>query len=66
MSRFDPNTYPDRLAFEAAARQIRSNELARLFAAAVAWLESHKGKLAGQARTFVVATAGQAHRHSAR
>ena len=34
MARFDPTTYPDRLAFEATARRIRSQEIGRVFAAA--------------------------------
>jgi hypothetical protein len=32
MARFDPNTYPDRLAFEAHIRRIRAREIDRIFA----------------------------------
>ena len=38
MARFDPDTYPDRLTFEANARRIRSAELDRVFGAAGAWV----------------------------
>ena len=53
MARFDPNTYPDRLAFEEHARRIRSEEIDKAFHAAGTWLQawchehtSHFGKLA--------------------
>jgi hypothetical protein len=55
MARFDPNTFPDRLAFEAAARRIRAEELARLFGAAVAWLEGRQQKIARYLGTFAPA-----------
>lgn len=38
MARFDPNTYPDRFAFDAYARKLQSAEMARLAAAAWTWL----------------------------
>ena len=38
MVRFDPNAYPDRLAFHARARQLRSEELDRLAAQLRTWL----------------------------
>lgn len=40
MYRFDPNAYPDRLAFDAYARQLRAREFDRLVLAARAWLSS--------------------------
>jgi hypothetical protein len=40
MSRFDPSAYPDRLAFDAYARQLRTREFDRLMFAARAWLSS--------------------------
>ncbi len=40
MARFDPNTYPDRLAFEAYARRIRSEEIDKAFHAAGTWLQA--------------------------
>ncbi len=49
MARFDPDTYPDRLAFEANARRIRSEELARIFAAAAGWLQRRAQRLARHA-----------------
>jgi hypothetical protein len=66
MARFDPNTFPDRLAFEAAARRIRAEELARLFGAAVAWLEGRQQKIARYLGTFATAASAHSHRHSAR
>jgi hypothetical protein len=38
MTRFDPNSYPDRFAFDAYARKLQSDEMARLSAAALARL----------------------------
>jgi hypothetical protein len=40
MARFDPHSYPDRLAFEANARRLRSDELGSIFAAAAASVRS--------------------------
>jgi hypothetical protein len=40
MPRFDPDLYPDRLAFEAHARKIRAAEWARLWNAARASLRA--------------------------
>jgi hypothetical protein len=40
MSRFDPNAYPDRLAFDAYARHLQAQEVDRLMSAARAWLSS--------------------------
>ena len=40
MARFDPDTYPDRLAFEAYARRIRTKEIDNAFHAAGVWLQA--------------------------
>ena len=45
MARFDPNTYPDRLAFEAHARRVRAEELAREAGTAGAWLRARLQKM---------------------
>lgn len=66
MARFDPNTYPDRLDFEAAARRIRVDEFDRLFGAAVAWLEGRQRKLASQFGPFGTVISTHSHRHSPR
>jgi len=41
MARFDPRTYPDRLAFEAHARKLRVAEFDRLSRTATAWVVRH-------------------------
>ena len=61
MARFDPMTYPDRLAFEANARRIRAEELAKALDAAVAWLEGRGRRLAGRLRTFPSAPSAPRH-----
>ena len=50
MSRFDPNTYPDRLEFEAYAHRIRARELGKLFHAAGAWEQDRQHELVGRLR----------------
>lgn len=55
MSRFDPNTYPDRFAFEAYARRIRAAEAGRIFGAATAWLRGRVHEAASGAAGFVAA-----------
>jgi len=47
MARFDPRTYPERLAFVAHARKLRRAEHDRLFKAAVAWLVRQRTEFAG-------------------
>ena len=66
MARFNPNTYPDRLDFEANARRIRVDEFDRLFGAVVAWLEGRQRKLASQFDAFATVIPTRSHRHSPR
>lgn len=44
MARFDPMTYPDRIAFHANARRIRATELAKLADAMTAWLAEKRAE----------------------
>ena len=64
MARFDPNTYPDRLAFEANARRIRAEEIGKAFGAAVTWLGAREHELAGRIGKFAAAASTHLHRHS--
>ena len=64
MSRFDPNTYPDRLEFEAYAHRIRARELGKLFHAAGAWEQDRQHELVGRLGKFATATFSHLHRHS--
>ena len=66
MARFDPWTYPDRLAFEAHARRIRTEELGKTADAAAAWLEGWQRKLAIRFGKFAPAAFAHTHRHSPR
>ena len=66
MARFDPSTHPDRLAFEANARRIRSEEIGRTFAAAAAWLHHRQQEFASRAARITAAAAAHSHRHSVR
>jgi hypothetical protein len=66
MARFNPNTYPDRLAFEANARRIRADELGKISGAAGAWLEGRQQELKSCLGRFATAASTLAHRHSAR
>ena len=59
MSRFDPNTYPDRFAFEAHARRIRAEELDELFHAAGARVKVWPHEFADRLGKFAAA-----HSHS--
>lgn len=61
MARFDPMTYPDRLAFEAHARRIRAEELGKALDAAVAWLEGRGRRLAGRLRKLSSAPSAPRH-----
>lgn len=63
MSRFDPNTCPDRFAFEAYARRIRAAEAGRIFGAATAWLRGRVHDVANGAAGFAAA---HSHHQSAR
>ncbi len=58
MARFDPNTYPDRLAFEANARRIRAEEIDRIYVAVALSLN-------GWQHRFARLVSGYTHRHSA-
>jgi hypothetical protein len=62
MARFDPNTYPDRLAFEANARRIRGEELKKVFAPARAWLEARQQGLGHRMGRFAAALSAHSHR----
>ena len=64
MARFDPETYPDRLAFEANARRIRATEIDKAFHAVAAWLKGGERMLAHRLHTFATAAAAHSHRHS--
>lgn len=66
MARFDPATYPDRLAFEANARRIRTEELGKAFDATLAWLKGRRRGPAGRLARFWTALSAPAHRHSPR
>jgi hypothetical protein len=64
MARFDPNTYPDRLAFEANARRIRAEEIGKAFSASLAWLEARQRGLTRRVGKFAAAVSTHSHRHS--
>lgn len=66
MSRFDPTTYPDRLAIDASARRIRAEELGKLAAAGAAWLESQRRKFPGRSTSCAAVVSALSHRHSMR
>jgi len=61
MSRFDPNTYPDRLEFEACAHRIRARELGELFHAAAAWEQDRQHELMDRLGKFATATLSRLH-----
>jgi hypothetical protein len=62
MARFDPRTYPDRLAFEAHARKLRVAEFDRLSGAATAWLVRRWEGFAGAIAHVGAATGSHSHR----
>jgi len=64
MARFNPDTYPDRLAFEANARRIRAEEIARVLRAAGAWLGRREHQLASGVARLATAAHAHSHRHS--
>ena len=66
MARFDPTTYPDRLAFEAHAHRVRTEELGKTFDAIAAWLGSRRRKLDVRFGRFAPAAFAHTHRHSPR
>jgi len=64
MARFDPNAYPDRLAFEAHARRIRAEETGKAFDAAIVWLGARRDELTNRFGRFVAAASTHSQRHS--
>ena len=64
MARFDPHAYPDRLAFEAHAHQIRAEEIGKAFVATAAWLNARQHGMTGRLRTLATSVAAHSHRHS--
>jgi hypothetical protein len=66
MARFDPNTYPDRLAFVANARRIRAEELEKLFDAAAVWFGARQHRFAGRVARIAAAAFAPSHQHSVR
>jgi len=64
MARFDPNTYPDRLAFEAHAHRIRAEEIGKAFSAAAAWLNAWQHETTSHLRKLATSVATHSHRHS--
>jgi hypothetical protein len=63
MSRFDPSTYPDRLAFDAYARQIRAQEFDRLTMAAASRLSKALSAI-GRRKGHPFATSASRHSHA--
>jgi hypothetical protein len=51
MPRFNPDSYPDRLALDAHVRKLRGDEIARIVSAAIAWLRPARGYIAALAST---------------
>jgi hypothetical protein len=66
MARFDPNTYPDRLAFEAHARRIRTEEIGKAFCVAVAWLQGRQHELKSRLGKFAAADSTHSNRYLTR
>ncbi len=62
MARFDPQTYPDRLAFEAHARNLRRAELDRLWSEAAAGSPSRRDEFVGTLARQVGGTGSHSHR----
>ena len=64
MARFDPDTYPDRLAFEAYAHRIRAEEIGKACSATAAWLSARQHEMTGRLHALATAVAAHSHRHS--
>jgi len=62
MARFDPRTYPDRLAFEAHARNLRRAEIDRLWSEATAWLARRRDEIADTVARQVGGAGWHSHR----
>lgn len=48
MARFNPDSHPDRFVFEARARQIRAEEIAKVWHALAQWISVKEHALAGR------------------
>jgi hypothetical protein len=66
MARFDPDSYPDRLAFEEYAHRIRDEEIGRAFRATVPWLDARRHEITRRVGQLAVSISGISHRHSVR
>lgn len=66
MARFDPNTYPDRLAFEANARRLRAAEVDRIWVALALRFDRSQHDLARRVARLGRMIAPYTHRHSTR
>jgi hypothetical protein len=66
MARFDPNAYPDRLSFEANARRIRAEEIAKACGAAGAWLDARQHEIRQRLGAFAASVSAHSRRHSPR
>jgi len=64
MARFDPNAYPDRLAFEAYAHRIRAEEIDKAFSATAAWLNARQHEMTGRLHALASSVAEHSHWHS--
>jgi hypothetical protein len=64
MSRFDPNTYPDRLEFDAYAHRIRAKELGELFHAVGDWEKDRQHEIMSRLGKFATTTFSHLRRHS--
>lgn len=64
MARFDPDAYPDRLAFEAYAHRIRAEEIDKAFRATAAWLNAWQHEMTGRLRALATSVVAHSHRHS--
>ena len=64
MARFDPSTYPDRLAFEENARRIRAEEIGKSFRAAGIWLDARQHEIASRLGRLATSVSAHSHRHS--
>jgi hypothetical protein len=64
MARFDPNAYPDRLAFEAHAHRIRAAEIDKAFIATAAWLKNWQRETISHLRKLATSVSAHSHGHS--
>jgi hypothetical protein len=66
MARFNPDRYPDRLAFEAYAHRIRAEEIDRAFRGAAAWLQEVEREVAHRFGRLAATRSGHFNRHPTR